>query len=534
MNILLCCSAGMSSSIIVKSLRETTKQLSLDYRFLAISAGQIEMYIDQADLVLIAPQNIAELSRIRELGSRRDIQVLIIEREDYGNINTQKILQLIHSYSKKKEKTEMENKSTSFLEKHLMPIALKVGSNKALMIIRNAMCACMALLIIGSMSILLSNIPYAPLANFMEPAAPFFNAVFSATTGVMGLLTAASIGYYGALEYKQDIFVSIATSVSLFILTQYQIVDNGELILNVEGLGTSGLITAILVGFITLKTLDLFKKKNIGIRMPNGVPEAVSESFTSLLPALFLLAVFGILVIVFGFNINIIIAQALSPVTYALNSVPGYAVYHMLCALVFFCGINSQVVIGVAMPFLMQNGALNEKAFVAGEEVMYAATNATDAMIWAGGTGATLGLVLLMSLTAKSKYFKTLGRMSVGPGIFNINEPLIFGTPICFNPLFMLPFILTPGILAGTTFFLMQHGIIEMPHVANLPWTTPPVVVGFLMTGGSLSTTLWSFMIVVISLLIYFPFFRMADKQLYLKELAEADTSHSADTGEVA
>lgn len=521
MNILLCCSTGMSSSIVAKALREAAKNIDVDYRFMALSTGQIEMQLDKADMVLIAPQNIAELTRITQLGKDRNIPVLVIEREDYGNIDSQKILLFIKIQAEKEGNTEMENKSTNFLEKHLMPIAVKVGSNKPLTIIRNAMCACMALLIIGSMSILLSNIPYEPIALFMLPASTLFNTIFNATTGIMGLLTAASIAYYGALEYKQDVFVSIATSVSIFMLSQYQMAEDGEYFLNVEGLGTVGLITAILVGFITLKTLEFFKKKNIGIKMPSGVPEAVSQSFTSLLPALFLLTFFGILVVVFHFNLNAIIATLLSPVTYALNSVPGYAIYHMLCALVFFCGINSQVVIGVALPFLMQNGALNEKAYLAGEPLMYAATNATDAMIWAGGTGATLGLVILMSLTAKSRYFKTLGRMSIGPGIFNINEPIIFGTPICFNPLFMVPFILTPGVLAGLTFFLMQSGMIAMPHVANLPWTTPPVIVGFLMTGGSISTTIWSLMIVMISMLVYYPFLRIADKQFYQKELAE-------------
>ena len=515
MKILVCCSTGMSSSIAVKTLREAAKRKGLDYRFLALSIGQIEMHLSEADIVLIAPQSSMAAERIKTLDAAHGKPVIILTRDEYGSSDTGSILKKINSADIKGER--MEHATTNILEKHLMPFVVKVGSNQALTIIRNAMCACMALLIIGSTSILLSNIPYLPVASFMAPAAPFFNMIFNATTGIMGLLTAASIAYYGALEYKQDIFVSIATSVSLFIVSQYHLVD-GEYVLNIDGLGTSGLISAILIGFITLKTLALFKQKKIAIKMPDGVPEAVSESFTSLLPALFLLALFSLLIVVFHFNINEIIARVLTPITWVLNSAPGYAAYHMLCALVFFCGINSQVVIGVAMPFLMQNGALNEKAFQAGEQVMFAATNATDAMIWAGGTGATLGLVLLMALTAKSQYFKKLGRMSVGPGIFNINEPLIFGTPICFNPLFMAPFILTPGLIAGATYFLMQHGIIDLPHVANLPWTTPTFIVGFLMTGGSLSTTLWSFAIMFISMLIYYPFFRIADRQFYQQE----------------
>ena len=100
------------------------------------------------------------------------------------------------------------NASTTFLEKHMMPLVVRVGSNRPLTIIRNAMCACMALLIIGSCSILLSNLPWAPLANIMQPAAPLFNTIFNVTTGIMGLLTAASVAYYGAQEYKQDVFVS--------------------------------------------------------------------------------------------------------------------------------------------------------------------------------------------------------------------------------------------------------------------------------------------------------------------------------------
>ncbi|EXU77147.1 PTS transporter subunit EIIC [Erwinia papayae] len=530
MNILVCCSTGMSSSIVVRKLRQTARLQGLDYYFLAVSIGQIALYIQQADVVLIAPQNISDTPHLKEIIHAQGKVMMTLEREEYGSINTAAILEKIKNQLQGKGNTTMNQTSTTFLEKHLMPVVVRVGSNRALTVIRNAMCACMALLIIGSTSVLFSNLPYAPLANFMAPAAPFFNTIFNATTGVMGLLTAASIAYYGALEYKQDIFVTIATTVSLFIVSQYQPGEGNEYILNTEGLGTSGLISAILIGFITLKTLAFFKEKNIAIRMPDGVPDAVSESFTSLLPALFLLALFSTLIVVFHFNINVLIARVMTPVTFVLNSAPGYAFYHMLCALVFFCGINSQVVIGVAMPFLMQNGAANEKAFQAGEQVIFAATNATDAMIWAGGTGATLGLVLLMALTAKSQYFKKLGRMSSGPGIFNINEPIIFGAPVCFNPLFMVPFILTPGITAAATFLLMQHGVITMPHVANLPWTTPTFIVGFLMTGGSLSTTLWSLAIVLISMLFYYPFFRIADRQLYQQEQQAAAQIHDGES----
>ena len=111
--------------------------------------------------------------------------------------------------------------------------------------------------------------------------------------------------------------------------------------------------------------------------------------------------------------------------------------------------------------------------------------------------------------------------MSIGPGIFNINEPIIFGTPICFNPIFLIPFVLLPGILAFTTFVLMTSGIIAMPTVSMVPWTTPPIIIGFLMTSGAWSTTIWAFLVVIISIIVYYPFFKIADKQQYQKELSE-------------
>lgn len=212
----------------------------------------------------------------------------------------------------------------------------------------------------------------------------------------------------------------------------------------------------------------------------------------------------------------------MSPVSSLIASPWGYGIYHMLCGLVFFCGINSAVVCNVAYPFIVANGAANEAAVLAGNAPIFATTYGTDTMIWAGGTGATIGLVLLMTFIAKSKYFKTLGRMSVGPGIFNINEPVIFGAPIAFNPIFFIPFVFLPGLLATSTVLLMEAGIIAMPTIGMVPWTLPPGLIGFFMTGGAISTTVWSILIVVITIAVYYPFFRVADKQQYEKELQES------------
>lgn len=414
---------------------------------------------------------------------------------------------------------------SNFIEQKLMPIAAKIGSNRILTIIRNAMCVYIALLIVGSISILLTSFPVEAIANVLAPAVPFFNAVYSCTTGMMGLFTAASIAYYAAVEYKTDMFTSVLTSVAAFIVTQF--LADGTL--DVSGLGSNGLLTAMLVGFVTVAIMRFCVDKNIVIKMPAGVPPAVGDSFTSLIPAALVVCLFALITIVFNIRINDILGIVFSPLAMAVNTPLGYGIYHALCGLVFFCGINSAVVIGVVQPFIMQMGAANEAAYLAGEALPYSVTYATDSMIWAGGTGMTIGLVILMCFMARSAQYKTIGRMSVIPAIFNINEPVIFGTPICFNPIFFIPFVFAPGIMAFLTFLFTDMGLIGAPVVGMVPWTLPPIAVGIFMGAGNITNIIWSIICVVAPIVMYYPFFRMADKAAYQEELEAAEAEKAAE-----
>lgn len=411
-----------------------------------------------------------------------------------------------------------------FIEQKLMPVAVKIGDNRVLTIIRNSMCIYISLLIIGSVCILLTIFPIEAVANAIAPAAPLLNTIFNCTTGMMGLFAAASVAYYAAEEYGTNVFSSVLTSVAAFLVTQT--LADGTL--DVAGLGSNGLISAMLVGFVTVGIARFCTDKNVVIKMPAGVPSSVGDSFTALIPALATVMLFGVITIVFNIRINDVMSFVFSPLAMAVNTPLGYGLYHALCGLVFFCGINSAVVIGVVQPFIMQMGAANEAAFAAGEALPYSITYATDSMIWAGGTGMTIGLVLLMAFVAKSSQYKTIGRMSIAPAIFNINEPIIFGTPICFNPIFFIPFVFTPGVMAFLTFLLTDMGIIGAPVVGMVPWTLPPIAVGFFMSAGNIATILWSVACVVVPVLVYYPFFRMADKREYAAELEAQKADQAA------
>lgn len=519
--ILLCCSAGASSSILVKEMRLAAKKENVECAIASVSITQVPQYISKVDVILVAPQLAYELDRIKEKAALFKVRVFLIGREDYGQMNGEHILlQTLQKIDLLNREEVKMDKLSLVLEKYLLPVANKIGSNKILGIIRNAMSSIISLLIIGSIAILLANFPYEPVANFLAPANGLFNTIYACTTGVMGLVVVGSIAYYASEEYHTVPLISVLTAISTFLITQTTMVEGWPTI-NIDGLGVSGLLTGMIVGIVSVLILNFFEKRHIGIKMPEGVPPAVADSFSALLPSLVVIVLFTFLVRILGFDINAIISTIMAPLSASLNTLPGYVIYHMLCALVFFCGINSAVVIGVVAPFIMQNSIANDAATAAGQAVTHIVTNSTDTMVWAGGTGATIGLVILMVFLSRSKMMKTLGRISLAPAIFNINEPVIFGVPIAFNPILLIPFVLIPGIIAGGTYLLMDLGIIGMPILGNVPWTLPPVVIGFIMSGGQISTTIWSLCCVLISIAIYYPFFRIADKQLYNQEIEE-------------
>lgn len=408
-------------------------------------------------------------------------------------------------------------KAYDFLENKLMPFTNKVGNIPALIVMRNAMMALVALLVVGSICAMLANFPIEAVKELLAPLNPLFTAMNKATTGSMGLIAAITVGYYGAVQYKVDIVPAMAISTASFLASQ--LTADG---LNTGGLDSNGLLSALVIGFATVKLLQFLKEKNIGIKMPAGVPEAVSQSLDSLVPITLMVMLLSFISVICKFEINTFMIDLFQPFANIFNTLPGYVIYHMMCAFCFFCGLNSWIIMAAIYPILVSNGAANEAAFLAGETIPYIITNSTDILIWVGGTGATLALSILMSFRAKSETYRAVGKVSLIPGIFEINEPVIFGTPICMNPLYFLPFVILPGILAGATYILMDTGIIAMPMIANLTWRTPPIIIGWLMSNGALSTTIWAVIVFAITFIGYYPFFRIGDKMEYEKEQALA------------
>lgn len=402
------------------------------------------------------------------------------------------------------------NKLMDWIQDKVMPPLIKVANFRYLVAIRNGLVVTLPAIISGSVFLIVGNIPIDAWMQFLEPYEGMVNAAVNASFGIISLLAAVGIGYELATSYGLNGISGSGLSVMAFIVTQL----NDDFELSASGFDSTGLFTAIIAGIVAVEIYHLCIQKNWIIRLPDGVPPAVGNSFVALVPAFLTLVLFWIIRVPFHFNINVFIQYIFSPLLFALNTLPGILVYTFLVSLLWCAGIHGDMTLeGVSDPIFIQFVAANAVAFANHTPAPYVtASGFSSLFVNVGGTGATLTLVFLM-LRSHSKTYKQLGKISLPSAIFEINEPVIFGFPIIMNPLMMIPFVLVPLILATSSFLVMSAGLINSP-VAQVPWTMPPIIGPLMATGWDWRAAVWSAIEIVIAITIYLPFFKVAEKQM--------------------
>lgn len=405
-----------------------------------------------------------------------------------------------------------------------------VGENKYMQAIRNGMMMILPFIIVGSLFTIITSFPFQWWTNLIEPYVKYLNVGYDLTFGMIGIIATLGIAYSLAKSLKIDAIGTSITALIGFLILQ---VTPPDFKISTANFGASGLFTAIIVGLLSAKVIEFFVKKNITIKLPNGVPSYVSDSFTILIPSFTLIIGLWIIRVPLNFDINALIAKIISPLVFGLDTLPGLLVLIFFTLLLWLCGINGDSIFGgIYYPVMLGFLAENAEASAAGEPIPHVIADGLYYFgMWFGGTGGTIGLVILM-LFSKSKTYKSLGKICLPPGIFCINEPLVFGFPIMLNPLIMIPYILTPMILVSITYFLMSFGIIGKP-IVSVPWTTPPIISGFLVTGGDWRAAVWQAIELVLSVLIYYPFFKVAER-VKLKEEKELAQEERNMEGQIA
>jgi len=257
--------------------------------------------------------------------------------------------------------------------------------------------------------------------------------------------------------------------------------------------------------------------------MPQGVPPEVSNSFVALIPAAFILIFFWFIRYILNFNISSFLSMILMPLKGVLvgNSLFGGLLTILLITGFWTLGIHGAAIMApITRPFWEMSIAQNMSEFAGGTSANHLSTIFTEQFLqwflWIGGAGGTLALVVLF-MFSKSAYLKDLGKLAILPGLFNINEPVIFGAPIVMNPILGIPFIVAPLVTGTLSYFMTIWGVVPM-MMARLPFTVPSPLGAFSSTNWSIPAMILVFVNFLIDLAIYYPFFKIFEKQQLEKE----------------
>ena len=418
------------------------------------------------------------------------------------------------------------------IQEFLQPISLKLQKLKFLMAISEAMQLLLPVIIIGSFGCLLAFLGIPAWQNFLA-ANPIFQTIFmnmqSWTMSILSVYIVLALPYLYAvkLEMEAPISASILTFASFMLLTMttpYSAIET-------TWLGHTGMFSAFVITFAVTRLIKLMFDKKIMIKLPDSVPEIISSAFATLIPGavvIILSAVIGQLFAAteYGTIHNLLYTIIQTPLQKIGLSYGGLLAYDMVATLSMFCGIHGTSTTAWFSPLLQSASAANLEAYAAGTAMPYIVDKGMSDLTKIGGIGSTLAVVLLMLIVARSRRMKEVSRVAVVPQLFNINEPVLFGLPIMLNPICFIPYVLGQFVSTTGIYIAVATGFIGHSNGTQVSWTIPPFISAALTNTTPVRTVLFQLFLMVLIMLIWYPFVKMLDRQ-YLAE--ERDGLDAAD-----
>lgn len=431
----------------------------------------------------------------------------------------------------------MNDKLMTFIESKILPIAGKIASNRYLNAIRDGFVFAMPFLIIGSFILLILNLPFTDKNNFlyMEWYTNLMNSFkadlvqpFYVSMGIMSLFVAYGIGYSLSGHYQLNSITGGFLSLFSFLLVSAKVeyvpiaeavaksflvdADSYIPVMDVRFMDAKGLFVAIIFGIISIEIFRFLVHKKLIITLPESVPPAIAKSFELLIPVAVVIVLFQTFNIIIQKKLIMMIPELVmkifEPLLHVSDSLPSIIILLLIIHILWFAGLHgTNIVDAIVKAITLSNLAINQAALQAGEAITKVwAGSFFDCYAFMGGVGTTLGLAIAM-VRSKNEHIKSIGKISIVPAIFNINEPIMFGTPVVMNPVLMIPFIFVPIINASVAFILTKLNIIG--HiVASVPWTTPGPLGALLATNFNFGSMILSLVLIFTSYLIYLPFLR--------------------------
>lgn len=435
------------------------------------------------------------------------------------------------------------SKMNQILEEKMLPIAAKLGSNKILISIRDGITLSMPLIIIGSLFMIIASFPIKVWTDWLTAVGidTYLWKGVDSSFGLMGLITSFGVANSLARQNKVDGVSAGIISLSSFIVVTPFVTGEAGSGITVGYMGSKGLFVAMIIGIISALIFNWFIKRNIQIKLPDTVPPAVAKSFSALIPGAAIitlwLVVFAVLDKMNIGNIHDIMMIVLGgPLGLLGNNIFGTIIAILLNSLFWFVGIHGgNVVNSILQPIWLMNSDANRLLFQA-DSAAHLPNIITlpfiDNFVYMGGGGATIGLVIAIAIIARrknaSKMTKAMAPLTLTPGIFNINEPTMFGLPIVMNVSLIIPFILAPIANAVISYSAMASGLVARTTGITVSWTMPPIISGFLTTGNHISGAVLQLVCIIVDVAIYWFFYKVVEKQNLALESIEADEANNS------
>lgn len=470
------------------------------------------------------------------------------------------------------------DKLTAWMEKHILPIAAKIGGQKHLVALRDAFIGTMPATMAGSVAVMINaiirDLPPQFWPDYDASTIPIISQiievngfVWNGTLAIAGLIFAFSWGYNLAKAYKVDelaggivgvatlvqgIAFSYSTNIKGAIpkelvesinqgtadtgwsATSHGITAGGWGWLNLNHLNGNAYFTVMILGAISVIIFSKLMLADFTIKMPDSVPPAVSKAFSAILPAtisLYVIAIINFIVskVSNGQLLIDLIQKYIAEPFLGLSQGFGALVIIQLAIQVFwFFGIHGMNVLAPVLEGIWGQAQLvNIDVFQKGYNGKTGTAAVLDAVkdgkayLWVrgsfdaytmfGGSGGTIVLILAILIFSKRADYLAVAKLSVGPGLFNINEPVMFGLPIVLNPIMFIPFILAPIVTTAIGYFATVFGLVA-PVSQQVTWVVPPMLLSFLATGADWRAPIVTLVCMVVAFLIWAPFVLSANK----------------------
>jgi len=416
----------------------------------------------------------------------------------------------------------MSNFFESSFAKKLQGYGEKFSGNQYLSAITSGLMIAMSTIMVGAICQILSVIP------FPDTVKAILTVPYNMTTGILALIAAFSIAFVLAGSLKQKPLSNAIMSAALFLMVaapaQSVTLENGSsmTVMDTSSLGGIGLFTAIIIALLSVRITKFCKDKNIIIRMPDVVPQFLADSFSNIIPLLINVIIFHGLNTILQYTVNMTLPLAIMyvlaiPLSF-LTSTVGIFIVALFALILWIFGIHgTMIIMSLMLPSYMQAVMSNAELVAAGADPVFTPVLMVFQIAAVGGTGCTLGLAIL-GWRSKSEQIKAVSRAGLVPGLCNINEPISFGMPIVYNPILAIPYVITPVVMMLIYYLGMSVGILKAPHILMV--SILPLGVGEFLGTLSWTNVLFPFLMIPVTMLIYYPFFKIYENQLVTKEAA--------------